>query len=95
MIKSFSSKALELLWEENVDKKLPQSCVDRLKRILTLLNSTKTINDLGAVSKSFRLHQLKGPPFKGFWSLDVNANYRVIFRLVDGNVYDVNFVDTH
>jgi len=32
----------------------------------------------------FRLHQLKG-----FWSVMVRANWRVIFRLHDGHVWDV------
>ncbi len=32
----------------------------------------------------------------GFWSMTVNANWRIIFRLdADGNPIDVDLVDYH
>jgi proteic killer suppression protein len=41
-----------------------------------------------------RLHSLKGQ-MKGFWSITVRANWRVIFRFDDGGVEDVDYVDYH
>jgi len=32
---------------------------------------------------------------KGFWSITVRANWRVIFRFEDGQALDVNLVDYH
>lgn len=44
---------------------------------------------------AFRLHVQKGPPYQGFYSLDVNQNYRIVFRFQQGKVFDVDYVDTH
>ncbi|HEY4612840.1 MAG TPA: type II toxin-antitoxin system RelE/ParE family toxin [Bacteroidota bacterium] len=32
---------------------------------------------------------------KGFWSITVTGNYRIIFRLVNETVYDVDYIDYH
>jgi proteic killer suppression protein len=42
----------------------------------------------------FRLHPLKGE-FKGFWAITVRANWRVRFRFVDPDAFDVDYVDYH
>lgn len=95
MIKSFSNKALRALWESGETKKLPPECINRLIKILNLVDVISNIKDLEAFSRSYRLHILKKPPYNGFWSMDVTGNYRVIFRLSDGDVYDIDFLDTH
>jgi len=43
---------------------------------------------------SFRLHALKGDR-KGFWSVTVRANWRIIFRFEDGDADDVELIDYH
>jgi proteic killer suppression protein len=42
----------------------------------------------------YRLHRLKGD-LKGFWAIDVTGNWRVVFRLDAGDVYDVDLIDYH
>lgn len=42
----------------------------------------------------FRLHSLKGD-LKGFYSVTVRANWRIIFRFENGDAFDVDFVDYH
>jgi proteic killer suppression protein len=42
----------------------------------------------------YALHTLKGD-LKGFWSVRVSGNWRIIFRFQDGDVFDVNLVDYH
>ena len=42
----------------------------------------------------FHLHALKGD-LRGFWSVTVRANWRVIFRLHNGDAYDVDLIDYH
>lgn len=42
----------------------------------------------------FRLHPLKGD-LKGFWSVTVRANWRVIFRFDGEDIVDVDLVDYH
>jgi proteic killer suppression protein len=41
-----------------------------------------------------RLHALKGE-LKGFWTVTVRANWRVIFRFVAPDALDVDYVDYH
>jgi len=32
---------------------------------------------------------------KGFWSLEITGNYRILFRFEDGKAYDLTYIDTH
>jgi toxin HigB-1 len=40
------------------------------------------------------MHPLKGD-LKGYWSLTVRANWRIVFRFADGKASDVDLVDYH
>ncbi len=62
-------------------------------RKLAMLNRAATPSDL-SIPPSNRLEKLKGDR-KGIWSVRVNDQWRVCFRLKDGNVYDVEIVDYH
>ena len=42
----------------------------------------------------YRLHPLKGS-MKGYWSISISANWRIIFRFEEGDAYDVDLVDYH
>ena len=42
----------------------------------------------------YRIHPLKGN-LKGHWSISISGNWRMTFRLEDGDVYDVDLVDYH
>ncbi len=42
----------------------------------------------------YRLHRLKGK-LKGFWSISISANWRIIFRFEEGDAYDVDLIDYH
>lgn len=92
MIESFRHKALRRLYEDDDRSKLPADMVDRLRRILAVLDAASTIEAMD--QPTFRLHSLKGN-LKDFWAVTVRANWRVIFRLEDGKVFDVDFVDYH
>lgn len=93
MIVTFKSKALKALFRTGQSAKLPQERIEKLKEILSMLHAAVDINDLRI--PALRLHALKGPPYRGFYSLDVTANYRIVFRFDLGKVYDVDYVDTH
>ncbi len=47
------------------------------------------------IVKQYRVHALKKPPYQGFWSMDVSGNFRIIFRLENGDAYDLHYLDTH
>jgi toxin HigB-1 len=93
MVKSFRSKALESLFVKGTSAKLPQGRLRKIRNILSALHAATNLKDLE--TPAFRLHQLKAPPYRGFWSIDVTANYRIVFRFEDGNASDIDYVDTH
>ncbi len=66
--------------------------VDKLRDILARLDAAAAVVDMDL--PGFRLHALKGD-LKGFWAITVRANWRVIFRVTNGDVTDVDYVDYH
>ena len=42
----------------------------------------------------YRLHALKGNR-RGYWSVTVKRNWRIVFRFEGEHVYDVDLVDYH
>lgn len=93
MIKSFAHKGLRLLWERNNPSKLPSAQIAKLTRILTVLNTAKTLDPIRAIP-GYRLHSLSGK-MDGTWSVWVTGNYRILFRFEEGDVYDIDYVDYH
>lgn len=57
-----------------------------------MLDAAPTVNMLDL--PGYRLHQLKGD-LKGFWSVTVRANWRIIFRFENGSAWDVELIDYH
>ena len=72
--------------------KLPASQVERIRDILSALDAAAVKEDMNYPGSGF--HELKGD-LKGFYSVKVTGNYRVIFRFESGNIYDVNYLDYH
>lgn len=66
--------------------------VVRLRLILSLLHAANEIKDMNFPGSN--LHKLSGDR-KNFWSINVSGNWRVIFRFVDGDAYDVDYLDYH
>ena len=42
----------------------------------------------------YRLHPLRGD-MVGYWSVAVSRNYRIVFRIDEGEATDVDLVDYH
>lgn len=93
MIKTFDHKGLKLLWEKGEASKLPPEQVEKLRRILAVLNTAKTLDPVRAIP-GYRLHALSGR-LAGCWSVWVTGNYRVLFRFEKGDVFNVDYVDYH
>jgi len=93
MIETIAHKGLRLLWEKNNSSKLPAEQVEKIKRILSVLNTAKTLDPIKAIP-GYRLHQLSGD-LKGFWAVWVTGNYRIVFRFEEGSVYEINYIDYH
>lgn len=92
MIDSFKHKGLRQLFEDGTTKGVNADHVRKLRQILGVLHAAETIDALRL--PTFGLHPLKGG-LKGFWAVTVRANWRVIFRFVDGKASDVDLVDYH
>lgn len=92
MIVGFRHKGLKRLYESDDPRGLNPQYAAKIALILGVLDVAKTIEEIDA--PSFRLHPLTGD-LRGFWSVTVRANWRIIFRFEDANVFDVDLVDYH
>ena len=92
MIISFRHKGLELFYCSGNCAGIQPMHANRLREQLTALSHVKAPDDLAR--PSWRLHRLTGN-LKGYWSLTVQANWRVIFRFVEDNVELVDYLDYH
>ena len=92
MIESFKHKGLRRLFENDDRSKLPSDMVETIEEILFALDAAQDVQQMAL--PQYRLHPLKGDR-KGFWSVRVQSNWRIIFRFEDGNALDVEFIDYH
>ncbi len=66
--------------------------LEKVEHILARLDTAITPEELNL--PGYRLHQLKGD-MKGFWTVTVRANWRIIFRFEDGKFCDIELIDYH
>jgi toxin HigB-1 len=92
MIRSIKHKGLRRLFEDDDPRGVIPEHAEKLRDILARLNAAREGADMGLAG--FRLHPLKGA-LKGFWAVTVRANWRVIFRLAEGDASDVDYIDYH
>lgn len=92
MIKTINSKPLRLFYQKDDGSKLPASQLGKVALILGLLDGAAKPEDMDFPGSG--MHKLSGD-YKDFWSVKVNANYRIIFRFEDGHAYDVDYLDYH
>lgn len=93
MIVKFRHKGLRDLFERNKAKGLNADWIDRIRRILSLLDAAS--EPAGMDIPGFFLHPLKGN-LASFWSVRVSRNWRIIWRFDDmGNATEVDLIDYH
>lgn len=92
MIISFKHKGLERFFYEDDHRGIQSQHAAKLRLRLTLLGQAQSPRDVGV--PGWRLHNLNGE-LNGFWSIQVDANWRLVFRFVGSNVELVNYVDYH
>jgi len=93
MIRTFTNKRLRDFFEKGDSRRISASHIKKIRMILARLHSAKDLKDMNYPGSN--LHLLKGPPYKGFYSVNVSGNYRIIFRFENGDAFDVNYLDTH
>ena len=92
-IVTFRSRSLRRLFEDGNTRGVPTPLLSRVRDVLFALDQANRVGDMAAYP-GWRLHALKGN-LRGFWSVSVSGNWRVIFRFERGMAYDVDLVDYH
>jgi proteic killer suppression protein len=62
----------------------------KVERILQRLDEVTAPDQMGL--PGYRLHPLTGD-LKGFWSVTVNGNWRIVFTFENGRAGDVDLID--
>jgi proteic killer suppression protein len=91
-IRSFKHRGLKRLYERDDRSGIRPDLVDTVQEIMTVLDDADTPQELNL--PGHRLHSLKGD-LKGFWSVTVRANWRIIFRFEGTDAFDVALIDYH
>jgi len=93
MIKTFADKETQRIFNSGKSKRLPPEVIRRAVRRLEYVHLAINVNDL-RVPPSNRLHALKGER-EGKYSISINDQWRIVFRFIDGDAFDVEIIDYH
>jgi proteic killer suppression protein len=96
VIQTFGNRLAEDLFEDKVSKtvrQFPPELRRAARRILLYLHEAAELKDLQAPPGN-RLEALKGS-WKGFHSIRINDQWRIVFRWSNRNTDDVQVMDYH
>jgi len=93
MIKSFSNKETEKIFNRQFSSKLPQNIQRVARKKLVILDAALRLNDL-RIPPGNQLEALKGDR-KGQHSVRINDQWRICFKWRDGDAKDVEITDYH
>lgn len=92
MIKSWRHKGLKLFYETGNTAKIQVKHADKLHDILQVLDVATAPEQMNF--PGLGLHKLTGQ-LKGFYSVKVSSNWRVIFGFEGSNAILVDYLDYH
>ena len=96
MIRSFGNRLAEDVYDDRRSaavRRLPPDLYRSARRKLLYLHEAEELRDL-RVPPGNRLEALKGDR-KGWFSIRINDQWRIVFRWVDSYASDVSIVDDH
>ena len=96
MILSFRDRVTEDIYngiDSKVARSIPQAIWRVAARKLDMVNAAHDLPDL-KVPPGNRLEALKGN-WKGFYSIRINDQYRIVFIWTEGNAKEVGITDYH
>jgi len=93
VIKSFADAQTQSLYVTGRSRRLPPEIVRRAVRKLEYLDLATRLDDL-RVPPGNRLHALEGDR-RGQYSISINDQWRICFRLMDSDAHDVEITDYH
>ena len=92
MIKNFRHRGLRRLYERGDRSGIRPDLRDAVEDILARLDEAESAEAMDL--PGYRLHGLKGD-LKGYWSVTVRANWRIIFRFEGTDALEVELIDYH
>jgi len=93
MIKSFGNRDTELLFYRERIKQLPPELLQRARSKLLVIHAAANENDL-RIPPGNHFERLKGDK-KGWCSIRINDQWRIIFKWSEGNAREVTITDYH
>jgi proteic killer suppression protein len=93
MIKSFSCKHTEALYNTGKSTKFPTEILKSAIRKLDYLDKAVHIDDMKAPSGN-RLEKLQGS-LSEFYSIRINDQWRIVFCFADSHASEVKIIDYH
>ena len=92
MIRAFRLRGLKRLFQEGDASGVRADQVARIVDVLAHLETALRPTDINL--PGYRMHALKGD-LKGYWSVRISGNWRIVFRFSEGDCFDVDLVDYH
>lgn len=93
VIKSFANRETQTLYVSGRSRRLPSEILQRALRKMQYLELATRLEGL-RFPPGNRLHALHGDR-EGQYSISINSQWRICFRFVDGDAYDVEITDYH
>jgi len=93
VIRNFADRETERLAREGRSRRIPADIQGRAMQRIGQIALAGSLEDL-RFPPSNRLEQLRGGR-AGQWSIRINDQWRLCFRFVNGDAFDVEIVDYH
>ena len=96
MIFNFKSRIAQDIFDgidSRYSRKCPKTLHRKIQRLLDQVNAATKVETL-KTPPSNRLEKLSGS-LKGYWSLRINKQWRIIFEWRDGKAHKVDVTDYH
>ncbi|MBR4680682.1 MAG: type II toxin-antitoxin system RelE/ParE family toxin [Fibrobacter sp.] len=93
MIQSFADRETELVYNQELSRRLPNTIQKVALRKLMMIDNAESLNDL-RIPPNNRLEALHGDR-EGQYSIRINDQWRICFSMNEGHFYNVEIVDYH
>jgi len=93
VIRSFDDVETEAICKGDKSKKLPSAIQNVARRKLRMIEAAKVLEDL-RIPPGNRLEKLVGN-LDGFYSIRINAQWRIVFKFENGGVENVRIANYH
>jgi toxin HigB-1 len=90
-IASFRSKPLEELFVDGVTRRIDRRLHHKLTMILDVMHRAESLADVASLPG---FHPLAGD-LRGLYAISITRNWRLVFGMLDQDIYDVDYKDYH